>query len=443
MPEPPREIKRCLFAKGKRCRSAATLNIQLFETFCSPPPLPPRLPLGDFLCLSLTSGFVQLRFNLGNDTHVLQSPTRVDPTGQTWHTVRAGRLGRLGFLSLDGGEATEKVSTGMSTLDVETDVFVGGVPTLSLISHDATRGEPTGFTGSVRELLLDGRELELTETGAVSGANVGDWDGTACGYKVCRNGGRCSPTAGDSFVCTCPPSWTGSVCDQSVACASNGCKRGSLCAPSGASSYRCLCPLGWGGRYCNSETVGQTLGFAGDSYILHRDPRYNTRNLRHTRVSFSFSAQSADGLLLWMGRAEGEDDDYLAAGLERGLLKVAVNLGERLSSPATVSDVPLCCGRWHNVTLSLNGTVLQVALDGRRVLHQDLDPFERYVALDYGGKVYFGGLELDRNMTVVTSGLFSKGLEGQLRQVYLFKDTKPLALLKDSEGFNVYDGDQL
>lgn len=361
--------------------------------------------------------------------------------GRTWHTVRAGRVGRQGFLSLDGREVTEDVSVGMSTLDVETDVFVGGVSTLSLISTDATEGEPTGFTGGIRELMLDGRELELTEKGAVSGANVGDWDGTACGYKVCQNSGHCSPTGSDSFACACPPSWTGPVCNQSVACLNNGCKRGSLCAPSSVASYRCICPLGWGGQYCDSEIVGETLRFVGGSYVMHRDPRYNTRSFRHTQVSFSFNAQSANGLMLWMGRAEHEDDDYLAAGLERGNLKVAVNLGERLSSPMIVRDLPLCCGRWHNASISLNSTILQVALNGRRVLYQDLDPFERYVALDYGGKIYFGGLELDRNVSVVTSGLFSKGFEGQLRQVYLFKDTKPLVLLKDSEGSNVYDGD--
>lgn len=399
------------------------------------------LPSGDFLCLSLTSGFVQLRFNLGNDTHVLQSPNRVDSLGRTWHTVRAGRVGQRGFLSLDDSEVRENVSVGMTTLDVETDVFVGGVSTLSLVSTDATEGEPTGFTGGIRELLLDGRELELTEKGAVSGVNVGDWDGTACGYKVCRNGGRCSSTGGDSFACACPPSWTGSVCNQSVGCLNHGCKRSSLCAPSNVTSYRCICPLGWRGRYCDSEIAGDTLRFVGKSYVKLRDPRYNTRNFRYTQVSFSFSARSSDGLILWMGRAEHEDDDYLAAGLERGNLKVAVNLGERLSSPATLKDHPLCCSRWHNVSMSLNGTILQVSLNGKRVLYRDVDPFERYVALDYGGKIYFGGFELDRNVSVVTSGLFSKDFEGQLRQVFLFKDTKPLAFLKDSEGFNVYDGE--
>lgn len=403
-------------------------------------PLFSLLPLGDFLCISLTSRFVLLRFNLGDGLHILKSVERVDSSGRTWHTVRVGRFGHQGFLSLDDKEVRENGTEGMATLEVATDLFVGGVSTLSFVSPDATEGEPTGFTGGLRELIVNGEELELTETGAVSGANVGDWDGTACGYKVCQNGGRCLATGSDSFKCICPPSWTGSVCNQSISCVNNTCKHGSLCAPSSVTSYRCICPLGWGGRYCDAEIATDTLKFVGDSYVKYQDLRYNTRNFKHTQVSFSFHTSSNDSLIMWMGKAEHEDDDYLTVGLEDGHLKIAVNLGERLSLPMTFRNVTLCCNKWHNVSLSLNGTVIQVFLNGKRVLSQDVDPFERYVALNYGGHIYFGGFELSRNVSIVTSGLFSKAFDGNLKNVFLFKDTKPLLFLSDSEGFNVFEG---
>uniref|UniRef100_A0A7N6AEQ0 Protein eyes shut homolog n=1 Tax=Anabas testudineus TaxID=64144 RepID=A0A7N6AEQ0_ANATE len=395
---------------------------------------------GDFFCLSLTSGFVQLRYNLGDGTHVLQSAERVNSRGSTWHTVKAGRIGHRGFLSLDNKEVKENVTEGMTTLDLATDIFVGGVSTLSSVSPDATEEEPVGFTGGLRELILNGQEFELTEVGAVSGANVGDWDGTACGYKVCQNGGRCRATGSDSFACICPPSWTGSVCNQSVSCANNICRRGSLCAPSSATSYRCICPLGWGGRHCDTEVSRDTLKFVGNSYVKYSDPRHNTRNLKYTKISFSFRTSSHDSLMVWMGKAEHEDDDYLAVGLESSHLKIAVNLGERLSPPLTLRNLTLCCNKWHNVSVSLNGTIIQVFLNRKRILFEDVDPFERYVALNYGGQFYFGGFELYRNVSMVTSELFLKGFEGDLRNVYLFEDTKPLAFLKNSEGFNVYEG---
>ncbi|XP_034753236.1 protein eyes shut homolog isoform X1 [Etheostoma cragini] len=397
---------------------------------------------GDFFCLSLTSGFVQLRYNLGDGTHVLQSVERVDLRGRTWHTVKAGRVGHQGFLSLDNKEVRGNVTEGMTTLDVATDIFVGGVSTLSFVSTDANEGGPLGFTGGVRELIFNGEEFELTETGAVSGANVGDWDGTACGYKVCQNGGHCRATGNDSFTCVCLLSWTGSVCNQSVSCVNNICKQGSLCAPSSVTAYRCICPLGWGGRYCDTEIATDTLKFVGSSYVKYQDQRYNTRNLKNTQVSFSFYTSSNDSLIMWMGRAEHEDDDYLTVGLENGDLKIAVNLGERLSPPMTVRNLTLCCDTWHNVSISLNSTIIQVFLNNKKVLFKDMDPFERYVALNYGGQLFFGGFGLYRNVSIVTSELFSKGFEGSLRNVYLFKDTKPLHFLNNSEGFNVHEGNE-
>ncbi|XP_047458100.1 protein eyes shut homolog [Mugil cephalus] len=398
---------------------------------------------GDFFCLSLTSGYVQMRYNLGDGPHVLQSVQKVDLRGRTWHAVTAGRTGHRGYLILDGREVRENASEGMTTLDVATDIFVGGVSTLSLVSTDATEGEPMSFTGGLRELILNGHEFELTEMGAASGANVGDWDGTACGYKVCHNGGRCRAAGSDAFTCACPPLWTGAVCNQSVSCVNHICKHGSSCAPSGAASYLCICPLGWGGTYCDEEISTDTFKFVGNSYVKYQDPRYSVRNLKYTQVSFSFHASAGDGLIVWMGQAEhGDDDDYLAVGLERGHLKIAINLGERLSLPLTLRSPALCCHKWHNVSVSLNSTVIKVFLNNKAVLAEDVDPFERYVALNYGGRFYFGGFELHRKVAVVTSGLFSKGFEGSLRNVYLFGDTKPLRFLKNSEGFNIFDGNE-
>lgn len=390
----------------------------------------------------MTSGFVQLRFDLGDGTHILKSADRVDSLGRTWHTLKAGRLGNQGFLTLDNKEVKDNHTGGMTTLDVAADIFVGGVSTLSFVSTDATEGEPMGFTGGLRELIVNGQDFDLTETGAVGGVNVGDWDGTACGYKVCQNGGRCMAKGSDSFTCICPPSWTGSVCNHSVVCMNNNCKHGSLCAPSDLTSYHCICPLGWGGRYCDTEVVTDTLKFVGNSYVKYGDPKYNTRNFKYTTVSFSFYTSSNDSLIMWMGKADHEDDDYLAVGLENGHLKIAVNLGGRLSLPITFRNLTLCCNKWHNVSTSLNSTIIQVFLNGKRILFEDVDPFERYMALNYGSQLYFGGFELDRNISIVTSGLFSKAFEGKLRNVYLFEDSNPLMFLKSSEGFNVYEGNK-
>lgn len=363
--------------------------------------------------------------------------------------MRAGRTGHQGFLVLDGLEVKQNdTEGGMSTLDVATDLFVGGVSDLSSISTFSVESEPVGFTGGVRELVLNGHDFDLTETGALGGANVGDWDGTACGYKVCQNGGRCTALSGadsDSFMCTCPPRWTGPVCNQSMYCVNNLCQHESLCfSDLVTGSYDCFCPLGWEGRYCDKQ-VGlsmTTLKFVGKSYLKYRDPKFNTRNLRYTQVSFNFTASRNEGLILWMGRAEHDDDDYLAVGLQAGHLKIAVNLGERLSLPLTFRNVTLCCNKWHYLSLSLNSTLIQVFLGDERVLFEDVDPFERYVAMNYGGLLYLGGFELHRNISTVTSGLFTKGFVGDLKDVRLYQDPRQLLFLQNSKGFNVYKSNE-
>ncbi|XP_015229972.1 PREDICTED: protein eyes shut homolog [Cyprinodon variegatus] len=365
---------------------------------------------------------------------------RVDLHGRMWHVVKAGRTGHQGFLSLDSEEIRENRTKGMTTLDVATDIFVGGVSTLSFVSPEATEQEPMSFTGGLRELKINGKELELTETGALSGTNIRDLDGTACGYKVCHNGGQCRAIGADSFLCVCPSLWSGSLCNQSVSCINNSCRHGSICVPSTATSYSCICPFGWVGRYCDTKMSTDTLRFVGNSYIKHIDQRFNTRNLKYIQLSFTFYASSSDGLILWMGTAEQEDDDYLAVGLEEGNLKIAVNLGERLALPITLKNLTLCCRKWHNVSINLNRTVIQVFLNREEILFKDLDPFERYIALNSGGVTFFGGFELNRNVSVVTSGIFSGGFEGSIRDVILFGDENPMVLLKNSEGFNIFEG---
>lgn len=185
-----------------------------------------------------------------------------------------------------------------------------------------------------------------------------------------------------------------------------------------------------------------TLWFVGNSYIKYFDSRHNTRNLKYAKVSFSFLTNTNDSLIMWMGKAEHEDDDYLAVGLDKGHIKIAINLGERLSHPFSFTSITLCCMKWHHISIFLNSTVIRVFLNNQRILFKNIDPFERYVALNYGGKLYFGGFELYRNVSGVTSGLFSEGFVGSLRNVYLYDDIKPLQFIPNSEGFNVYDSNR-
>ncbi|KAJ7408903.1 protein eyes shut [Willisornis vidua] len=395
---------------------------------------------GDFLCVSLVNGFTQLRYNLGDKTVILQTPQKVHANGHTWHSLEAGRVGNEGYLDLDGINVTQKASLGMNALDAHTDFFVGGVSSLNLVNSMAIENEPTGFTGCIREIVINNRELKLTVTDAKGGANVGDCDGTVCGYTVCKNSGTCR-VENSGFSCSCPQEWTGTTCEQSIHCSQNMCGSQALCIPQPSSfSYTCLCALGWSGKYCDNKIKFYIAKFVGNSYIKYTDPYYRKRDLQYSRISLNFTTSQTEGLIVWMGKSEDEDNDFLAIGIANGTLKVVINLGERISVPLMHSKYFTCCdGRWHFVTVVQNQTCIKVYLDEELILFEDIDPQRKYTALNYGGICYFGGFEIGRKVNIITTGLFQKEFIGKIKDVVLFQDSKKIQLMK-AEGYNVYDG---
>ncbi|XP_064304639.1 protein eyes shut homolog [Phalacrocorax carbo] len=395
---------------------------------------------GDFLCISLVNGFIQLRYNLGDKTVILQTFQKVHANGNTWHSLKAGRAGNEGYLDLDGINITQKASPGMNALDAHTDFFVGGVSSLSLVNSMAVENEPTGFTGCIREIVINNKELKLTVTDPNGGANVGDCDGTVCGYAVCKNNGTCQ-VENSGFSCSCPQEWVGSTCEQSIHCSQNRCGSQALCIPQPTSaSYVCVCALGWSGKYCDSKIRFFIAKFIGNSYIKYTDPYYGKRDLQYSRISLNFTTSQTEGLIVWMGKGEDEDNDFLAIGLANGTLKVVINLGERISVPLIHSKYSTCCDeKWHFVTVVQNQTCIKVYLDEELILFEDIDPQRKYTALNYGGICYFGGFEIGREVSIVTAGLFQKEFVGKIKDVVLFQDSKKIQLMT-GEGYNVYDG---
>lgn len=121
--------------------------------------------------------------------------------------IKAGRVGAEGYLDVDGINVTEKANVKMSSLDTNTDFYLGGVSSLNRVNHSAIAKEPVGFQGCIQEVITNHQELQLTELGAKGGFNVDDCDGTPCGYNVCRNRGEC--VVNGTFACRCSPHWTG------------------------------------------------------------------------------------------------------------------------------------------------------------------------------------------------------------------------------------------
>ncbi|KAK1792108.1 hypothetical protein P4O66_001885 [Electrophorus voltai] len=241
-----------------------------------------------------------------------------------------------------------------------------------------------GFRGGILEVVVNGHDLELTEAGALGGANVADWDDTTCGYKPGQ-----APAATSPF---------------------NLCQHGAVCIPHVAmATYSCACFLGWDGVYCDLQVSIKIACFVGNYYFKYQDSKYNLGNLMYTQVSFNLSASSGDGLILWMEPMESKNDDYLAVGLQGGYLKIVINLGEKIALPVISQNATLCCEQWNYISIIHNCTLIQAFVNGQRVLFEDVDPFECYIAINHRGVYYFGGFELNRDVASVTSGLFTAG----------------------------------
>eukprot|EP00058_Branchiostoma_floridae_P004762 XP_002590250.1 hypothetical protein BRAFLDRAFT_132333 [Branchiostoma floridae] len=398
---------------------------------------------GDFISLSLFDGFVEFRYNLGLEpTAVIRSGQRINTSGNTWYVLEAGRTGKDGYLRINGEEVTGATNQAMVGLDIRTDFYLGGVPYLDLVANMAVEDDPSGFVGCVRRLAVNAREYDLTENGATEGMNVGDCDGTACGSNVCRNNGVCQPIGISDFSCDCVQPYVGETCEEQASCANHGCRNNATCvATETPGGHTCACGLGWEGENCTDAITFQSARFEGDGHIFYQDPDHALRNPTITQLSLNFTSTQGEGLILWNGKTDTDDEDYMGLGVRDGKLLFSINLGylakETIQSTADVDD-----GLWHSVIIQRSRRVVTMYLDGQPYpAVNGIDVGGASVGLNTDGLFHIGGFELGANVTVSTFGLYTAGLTGCVRDVILYRDSSAVSLAQADRGNNVYSCD--
>ena len=86
-----------------------------------------------------------------------------------------------------------------------------------------------------------------------------DWYGLFCENQYrytcldqkCQHGATCLNTT-TGFSCTCPPSWTGRLCERRYSCLDQLCQHGATCINT-TTGFNCTCPTSWTGRFCESR----------------------------------------------------------------------------------------------------------------------------------------------------------------------------------------------
>ncbi|KAJ8395169.1 hypothetical protein AAFF_G00036250, partial [Aldrovandia affinis] len=158
----------------------------------------------DFLSLTLVSGQVQLRFNTGSGTGTLLSKVRVKPG--RWHQLVVTRNRRNAMLSVDNEVHIEGESPpGTDGLNLDTNLFIGGVPEELLQDVRERTSVSSGLVGCIRMLDVNNMVYNLQEKGGdvQYGTAVGECGNNPCQPDPCKNGAICQVREAEMFHCKC------------------------------------------------------------------------------------------------------------------------------------------------------------------------------------------------------------------------------------------------
>ena len=216
----------------------------------------------DYIALLLRDGFVELWFELGSGAAVIASSSPL--AVEQWHTIEVLREGRRGTLTVDDQTPVEGTAPGFfSGLQIDLDLFVGGAPLVTALPP--VLGVRSGLDGCIRQLSTrEDREPINLLLDATNGADISECPGlTPCEINQCQNGGNCTNTGPDTFMCVCPMEYTGQFCETRVCPGDDPCQNNGLCsvvlANNGSLVPTCICSLPFGGDYCTESKCCQTL----------------------------------------------------------------------------------------------------------------------------------------------------------------------------------------
>ncbi|CAL7942482.1 unnamed protein product [Xylocopa violacea] len=223
---------------------------------------------GDFLLLSLISGYPQLKYDLGSGPATIHAKKHV--TLGEWHTIKLQRNRQEATMLVDGERFYKGIATGKRQgLDLKSPLFVGGVPSDVVITKYADIN--TGFVGCISRLVIREKEVDLVGDQTDS---VGITNCEICVENPCNNGGVCQEFATkDGYTCLCRAGYTGKHCDYiGQSCYPGACGEGKCVDKE--TGFDCYCPHGKTGARCENSMKIYDPAFHDDkSFIAHDTPK--------------------------------------------------------------------------------------------------------------------------------------------------------------------------
>uniref|UniRef100_A0A3Q2HRE0 Agrin n=1 Tax=Equus caballus TaxID=9796 RepID=A0A3Q2HRE0_HORSE len=375
----------------------------------------------DFLALALLGGRVQLRFDTGSGPAVLTSSVPVEPG--RWHRLELSRHWRRGTLSVDGETPVLGQSpSGTDGLNLDTDLFVGGVPEdqASVVLERTSVG--LGLRGCIRLLDINNQRLELSgwQGAATRSSGVGECGDHPCLPSPCLGGAPCQALEAGAFHCQCPPGHFGPTCaEEKNPCQPNPCHGAAPCRVLPEGQAKCECPLGRGGPLCQTVSERENsrpflADFHGFSYLELKGLHTFDRDLgEKMALEVVFLARSPSGLLLYNGQKTDGKGDFVSLALHDHRLEFRYDLGK--GAAVIRSKEPVALGTWTRVSLERSGRKGAMRVDdGPRVLGESPVP---HTVLNLKEPLYVGGAPDFSKLA--RAAAVSSGFDGAIQLVSL------------------------
>ncbi|XP_037397457.1 agrin isoform X6 [Pygocentrus nattereri] len=375
----------------------------------------------DFLSLALVGGKVELRFDTGSGICSVVSKIHIKP-GQ-WHHLVVNRNRRNAALSVDNETPVEGQSpAGTDGLNLETPLFVGGVPEDMVQDVKERTSVSTGLVGCIRLLDVNNMVYNLQENGGnvLYGTAVGECGNNPCSPNPCKNGASCHVKGAEMFHCKCVDGFSGPTCaDAHNPCEPNPCHPSSQCHILPEGGYKCECPMGREGKHCRkvSDKKGAYIPyFNGESYLELKGLHLYNHDLRQ-KVSMTvvLLANDSNGMIFYNGQKTDGKGDFISLALNDGILEFRYDLGK---GPAVIrSKEKIKLNVWNTVNLERAQRKGEINVNGKDPVRGESPKSRKNQHNDLNLKesLYLGGAPDFRKVARAAS--LKNGFKGAIQKI--------------------------
>uniref|UniRef100_A0A672LRZ6 Agrin n=1 Tax=Sinocyclocheilus grahami TaxID=75366 RepID=A0A672LRZ6_SINGR len=371
----------------------------------------------DFLSLALVEGHVELRFNTGSGTASVISKVLVRPG--RWHQLVVVRNRRNAMLSVDNEPSVEGQSPpGTDGLNLDTDLFIGGVLEDMIPDLKERTSVSTGLVGCIRMLDVNNFVYNLQENGdsILYGSGVGECGNNPCLPNPCKNGASCQVKEAEMFHCKCV---NGPTCaDAHNPCDPNKCHPSSRCQVLPEGGYKCECPMGREGKHCEKGTVLHHSAFipyfTGDSFLELKGLHLYGQDLSMTVVLL---ANDSKGMIFYNGQKTDGKGDFISLSLNDGILEFRYDLGK---GPAVIrSKEKIKLNEWNTVNLERASRKGEISINGKDPVRGEAPKSRKnqHTDLNLKESLFVGGAPDFRK--VARAAAIKDGFKGAIQKITL------------------------